>query len=167
MAWLITLIICLTRGVWCTSKVKPRDGYQKELLLFFTQELRSIALSLTKVKTQKEATEWKAKLIKWEKAYSHLLKEKTYSQTEVTKTGPTWWHTHKNLKRGWRLLTDNWYPFFVHLDHPLVPSTNNSIEGVNSQAKRFLGNHRGMKTPQQVSFSSGISLLPEQKPNKI
>ena len=118
----------------------------------FTQELRTIALDLTKIKTQKEATEWKSKLIKWEMAYGHLLKEKTYSQTEVTKSGPKWWHTHKDLRRGWRLLTDNWYPFFVHLDHPLIPKDNNSIEGVNSQAKRFLGNHRGMKTPQQVSF---------------
>ena len=59
---------------------------------------------------------------------------------------------YKDLRRGWRLLTDNWYPFFVHLDHPLIPNTNNSLEGVNSQAKRFLGNHRGMKTLQQVSF---------------
>lgn len=118
----------------------------------FTQELRNIALSLIKIKTQKEATVWKAELISWEKAYGHLLKEKTYSQTEVTKTGPKWWHTHKDLRRAWRLLTDNWYPFFVHLDHLLIPSTNNSLEGVNSQAKRILGNHRGMKTPQQVSF---------------
>lgn len=115
----------------------------------FTRELRSIALSLIKIKTQKEVTEWKARLISWQRANGHLLKEKTYSQTE---SEPKWWHTHKDLRRGWRLLTDNWYPFFVHLDHPLIPKDNNSIEGVNSQAKRILGNHRGMKAPQQVSF---------------
>ena len=124
----------------------------KRTPFLFTQELRNIVLLLIKIKTVEESRLWKAKLIKWETAYGHLLKEKTYSQTEVTKTGPRWWHTHKDLRRGWRLLTDNWYPFFVHLDHPLIPSTNNSIEGTNSQAKRFLGNHRGMKTPQQVSF---------------
>jgi len=124
----------------------------KRTPFLFTQELRSIALDLIRVKTQKEAIEWKSKLIKWEMAYGHLLKERTYSQTEVTKTGPRWWHTHKDLRRGWRLLTDNWYPFFVHLDHSMIPKDNNSIEGTNSQAKRFLGNHRGMKTPQQVSF---------------
>lgn len=115
----------------------------------FTQELRNIALDLIKVENKKEVINWKARLIAWQVAYGHLLKEKTYSQTE---TGSSWWYTHKDLRRGWRLLTDNWYPFFVHVDHSLIPKTNNSIEGVNSQAKRFLGNHRGMKTLQQVSF---------------
>jgi len=124
----------------------------KRTPFIFTQELRSIALDLTGIKTGKETIKWKANLIKWEMAYGHLLKEITYSQTETTRNGPKWWYTHKDLRRGWRLLTDNWYPFFVHLGHPLIPSTNNSLEGVNSQAKRLLGNHRGMKTPQQVSF---------------
>jgi hypothetical protein len=50
------------------------------------------------------------------------------------------------------LLTDDWRPFFVHLDNPLIPSSNNSLEGTNSQIKKQLGIHRGMKTPQQVSF---------------
>lgn len=128
----------------------------KRTPFLFTQELRKIALSLTNIKTQKEATEWKAKLIKWEKAYGHLLKEKTVNpnigQNEGSKPAKRWWYTHGNLRRGWHLLTDNWYPFFIHLDHPLIPKDNNSLEGVNSQAKRNLGNHRGMKTPQQVSF---------------
>lgn len=115
----------------------------------FTQELRNIALDLIRVENKKEVINWKARLIAWQVAYGHLLKEKTHTQTE---TGSSWWYTHKDLRRGWRLLTDNWYPFFVHIDHSLIPKTNNSIEGVNSQAKRFLGNHRGMKTPQQVSF---------------
>jgi len=32
--------------------------------------------------------------------------------------------------------------------------SNNSLEGVNSQLKQKLGEHRGMKTNQQVSFLS-------------
>jgi transposase-like protein len=124
----------------------------KKTPFMFTKELRDIALLLPKIKTHKEAAVWKAMLIRWEKNYGHLLIEKTYSQTETTRNGARWWYTHKDLRRGWRLLTDNWYPFFVYLDHPLIPKDNNSLEGVNSQAKRFLGNHRGMKTPQQVSF---------------
>lgn len=119
----------------------------------FTLELRRIGLELININTDDEARLWKAKLIKWHSIYGHRLLEKTQSQTEASKGGqPKWWYTHKDLRRGWRLLTDNYYPFFVHLNHSLIPKTNNSIEGVNSQAKRFLGNHRGMKTPQQVSF---------------
>ena len=119
----------------------------------FTQELRNVALDLIRVETKKEMIDWKARVIVWQMAYGHLLTEKTYSQTEVSSKGqPRWWYAHKYLRRCWYLLTNNWYPFFVHLDHPLIPKTNNSLEGVNSQAKRTLGNHRGMKTLQQVSF---------------
>jgi len=114
--------------------------------------LREIAKELPYIKTEKEARDWKAELIEWEMAYGHLLKERTFSQTEQTKTGFKWWYTHGNLRRAWHLLTNDWYPFFVHLDHPLLPNTNNSIEGVNSQLKNKLLNHRGMKTLQQVSF---------------
>jgi len=56
------------------------------------------------------------------------------------------------LRRAWHLLTNDWYPFFVHLNYPLFPNTNNSLEGVNSQLKNKLNDHRGMKTAQQVSF---------------
>lgn len=110
--------------------------------------LREIAKNLLHVKTQKEAMAWKSRLIGWQMAYGHLLKEKSTNP----ETGKKWWYTHGDLRRAWRLLTDDWYPFFVYLDHPLIPKENNSIEGVNSQMKRFLGNHRGMKTLQQVSF---------------
>ena len=114
--------------------------------------LREIAKELPYIKTKKEATDWKAKLIRWETAYGRLLKERSFSPTGQTKTGPKWWYTHGNLRRAWHLLTNNWYPFFVHIDHPLLPNTNNSIEGVNCQLKNKLLNHRGMKTLQQVSF---------------
>ncbi len=110
--------------------------------------LRNITKQLLSIKTQKETLVWKADLIKWEMAYGHLLKEKTTNP----ETGKKWWYTHGDLRRAWRLLTDDWYPFFVHLDHPLLPNTNNSIEGMNGQMKNKLGNHRGMKTLQQVSF---------------
>jgi len=107
----------------------------KRTPFLFTQELRSIALSLAQVKTQKEATEWKSKLIKWEMAYGHLLKEKTYSQTEVTKTGPRWWHTHKDLRRGWRLLT-----------RQLVSILRSSESRINTQRQQL---HRRSKFTSQ------------------
>jgi transposase-like protein len=119
----------------------------------FTRELRSVGLNLIRVEAKDEARLWKAGLIKWHTQHGHHLVEKTYSQTEInTKGQPRWWYAHKDLRRAWNLLSSDWYPFFIHLDHQLIPKTNNSIEGVNSQAKRILGNHRGMKTPQQVSF---------------
>ena len=113
-----------------------------------TSTLRTIAKQLPHLKTEDQKRRWLADLIEWERIYGHRLKERTINP----ETGKKWWYTHGNLRRAWKLLTDDWYPFFVHLDHQLIPSSNNSLEGVNSQIKKRLGQHRGMKTPQQVSF---------------
>ena len=138
---------CLAHVVREAKRFLPKGSSFRAVLV-----LREIAKELPYIKTKKEVAGWKAELIRWETAYDCLLKERTYSQTEVTKTGSRWWYTHGNLRRAWHLLTNNWYPFFVHIDHNLLPNTNNSVEGVNCQLKNKLLNHRGMKTPQQVSF---------------
>lgn len=93
---------------------------------------------------------WLADLIEWERVFGYRLKERTVNHNPNVKK--KWWYTHGNLRRAFRLLTDDWSPFFAYLDHPLIPNSNNSLEGTNSQIKKQLGNHRGMKTPQQVSF---------------
>ena len=112
------------------------------------QKLRVIAKQLIHIKTIQEKREWIASLIEWEMEYDFLLRERTYGKDTKQK----WWYTHGNLRRGWRLLTDDWNPFFVHLEYPLIPHSNNALEGTISQASQKLSDHRGMKTHQQVSF---------------
>jgi len=69
---------------------------------------------------------------------------------DVTKK--KWWYTHGNLRRAVKLLKFDEKYLFAYLDYPYLPKTNNSIEGVNSQIKGKLSNHRGMKIPQQVAY---------------
>ena len=135
---------CLTHVERETKRLLPKRSSFKAVVI-----LRDLAKQLLHIKTRNQTRNWKARLIEWEMAFGHLLKEKTINNFGGTKK---WWYTHGDLRRAWNLLTNDWYPFFVFLDHHLIPKTNNSLEGVNSQAKRFLSNHRGMKTPQQVSF---------------
>lgn len=113
-----------------------------------TRVLREIAKKLIYIETQEDKRLWIVKLIKWEEKYGCILLEKTIS---IGGTKKKWWYTHGSLRRGWRLLTNDWHPFFVHLDHA-SPHSNNSLEGVISQMKNKLSNHRGMKVHQQVSF---------------
>lgn len=134
---------CLTHVVREAKRLLPQNSG-----FLATSALRTIAKQLSHIKTGEEKRRWLADLIEWERIYGHRLREKTIN----LETGKKWWYTHGNLRRAWRLLTDDWYPFFVHLDQPMIPSSNNSLEGVNSQIKKRLGNHRGMKMPQQVSF---------------
>ena len=134
---------CLTHVVRFTDRLLPRRSP-----FAATVELRLIAQQLPHITTVEKKRAWLAALISWEEHYGHMLQEKTIGAGTQKK----WWYTHGNLRRGWRLLTHNWDPFFIHLDYPLIPKSNNSLEGVISQASNKLINHRGMKVSQQASF---------------
>lgn len=115
---------------------------------FFTLELRDIFQEIMFITDPADYFDWSEKLNAWLAAYSGLLKVK--STNPETRHG--WWYTHGNLRRAIRLLTKNQESLFVYFHHPLIPKTNNSLEGVNSQLKRKLGDHRGMRPQQQVNF---------------
>lgn len=114
----------------------------------FTLKLRQIFQEVMSINDPSDYFDWSQKLDQWLENYSHLLKVK--STNLETKSG--WWYTHGNLRRAVGLLTKNQESLFVYLHHPLIPKTNNSLEGVNSQLKRKLGDHRGIPSQQQVNF---------------
>lgn len=116
-----------------------------------TVALRRIATMLTLVERSTDPTVWKTALERWEKHYGFLLTEKTIAPTGISRS---WWYTHGNPRRAWRLLTRHQHPFFVFLTNPLIPKTNNALEGVNSNLKQKLGNHRGMSVSRQTAFLS-------------
>jgi hypothetical protein len=114
-----------------------------------TQELRRIASHLMEVERSTDPHVWNAYLVRWEKQYGYMLTEKTQAPTGISRS---WWYTHGNLRRAWRLLTHDQDPMFVFLINPLIPKTNNALEGVNSNLKQKLGDHRGMRVQRQTAF---------------
>lgn len=116
-----------------------------------TQKLRGIAKDLFLVDTIHDPSVWKASLLRWKKEYGFMLMEKTIAPPFIKRK---WWYTHGNIRRAWRLLTHEQDPLFVFLNNTLVPKTNNSLEGVNSNLKQKLGDHRGMSVFRQASFLS-------------
>lgn len=116
-----------------------------------TLALRRIATLLMLLETPRDPKVWQAYLVRWEKRYGFMLKEKTIAPTGETRL---WWYTHGNLRRAWRLLTHDQLPLFIFLTNALIPKTNNALEGLNSNLKQKLGNHRGMSVERQASFLS-------------
>ena len=116
-----------------------------------TQALRRIASMLMLVETPTDPHVWQTALVRWEKQYEAMLLEKTHAPSGMTRH---WWYTHGNLRRAWRLLTHDQAPLFVFLINPLIPKTNNALEGINSNLKQKLGDHRGMKVTRQAAFLS-------------
>ncbi len=114
-----------------------------------TQALRRIASLLMLVETPTDPHVWQTSLARWEKQYGYMLTEKTQAPTATSRS---WWYTHGNLRRAWRLLTHDQDPLFVFLINRLIPKTNNALEGVNSNLKQKLGDHRGMSVARQTSF---------------
>jgi len=113
-----------------------------------TRLLRIIAKRITKISSYEEKQNWFMAINDWIVKYHHLLKEKTIGKNTKKK----WWYTHGSLRRAVKLLMFDDNYLFSYLDHPWVPNTNNSLEGLNSQIKGKLSVHRGMETPQQVTY---------------
>jgi len=113
-----------------------------------TQELRTVAKDIMKIESHQDKNLWKKQVKEWITKYRSLLKEKTLG----VGTKKKWWYTHGNLRRTVNLLTFDEKHLFAYLNFSFLPKTNNSIEGINSQIKTKLANHRGMKINQQVSF---------------
>lgn len=116
-----------------------------------TVELRKISISIPLVRSKDQLKAWRQWLLCWEVFYGHLLKEKSFPvHPEATKR--RWWYTHGNLRRTYRILTQKQDCLFEYLNHSFVPTTNNSLEGLNSDIKIKLANHRGMKPQQQYQY---------------
>jgi len=135
---------CLIHVLRTLKRLLPKHSPIPE-----TRKLRLIAKEIIHLEDEITVWNWQSKLIDWQNEYGELLTIKT----KGIGTKKKWWYTHGNLRRAWRLLTKDQDPFFVYLDHELIPKSNNSLEGVNSQLKQKLGDHRGMKHPQQVAFA--------------
>ena len=136
---------CLTHVQRTAKNLLPKNSPYPSTL-----KLRSIAGQLININSEKEKEGWLSQLDEWEKEHGYILTEKTISFDTKHK----WWYTHGNLRRGYNLLSREQKPFFIHLTNPLIPKSNNSVEGVISQVSNKLSDHRGMKTNQQVSFLS-------------
>ncbi len=129
---------------------------QRQLLRFLplrspipaTQKLRIIAKVITDIKTHEEKYYWVSSVNYWIFKYNQLLKEKTVG----VDTKKKWWYTHGSLRRAIKLLTFDEKHLFTYLNYPFIPNTNNSLEGLNSQIKTKLSNHRGLKVHLQVIF---------------
>lgn len=116
-----------------------------------TQALRRVATLLMLVENQTDPHVWQKALMQWEKKHGVMLKEKTIAPAGISRS---WWYTHGNLRRAWRLLTHDQQPLFIFLTNSLIPKTNNALEGVNSNLKQKLWNHRGMSVLRQTAFLS-------------
>lgn len=114
-------------------------------VLLPNKELRNIALSLAH--TNRES--FTAMVYGWKLRNEVWLQEK--SRTEDGK----WEYTHRLTRRAINSLIANLPYLFTYQQYPdlNIPNTNNKIEGLHSELKRRLNNHRGLKKAQKIQFA--------------
>lgn len=137
---------CLAHVVRDMKKLLPKSSP-----IFGTRELRKIGVNITQVRSSDDLETWRLWLTCWEVFYGELLRERSYPLDPKT-SKKKWWYTHSNIRRAFQILTKDQDCLFEYLNHPHIPNTNNSLEGLNSDIKTKLANHRGMKHWQQYCF---------------
>jgi len=108
-------------------------------------ELRNISLSLSRV----DRDIFETMVYSWKLRNEVWLQEK--SRTEDGK----WGYTHRLTRRAINSLITNLPYLFTYQEYPEleIPNTNNKIEGLHSELKRRLNNHRGLKKAQKIQFA--------------
>ena len=109
------------------------------------RDLRNITLSLTRV----SRTAFTTMVYGWKLRNELWLQEKTHLENGK------WEYTHKLTRRAINSLINNLPYLFTYQEYPElnIPNTNNKIEGLHSELKRRLNNHRGLKKAQKIQFA--------------
>ena len=108
-------------------------------------ELRNISLSLSRVDRDIFET----------MVYSWKLRNETWLQEKSRAEDGKWGYTHRLTRRAINSLITNLPYLFTYQEYPEleIPNTNNKIEGLHSELKRRLNNHRGLKKAQKIQFA--------------
>jgi len=135
---------CLTHVVRQAKRLLPEASP-----FLATRRLRDLAGALHRITTTADRDTWYGAMTRWGYCYGDMLTDKTIAPKGDTRH---WWYTHGNLRRAWRLLTHDHAALFPYLAVPLLPATNNSLEGVNRSLAGKISIHRGLTTDLQVSL---------------
>ena len=114
-------------------------------VLLPNMELRNIALTLAHI----DRHSFIAMVYGWKLRNELWLQEKNYTEDRK------WEYSHRLTRRAINSLINNMPYLFTYQKYPElnIPNTNNKIEGLHSELKRRLNNHRGLKKAQKIQFA--------------
>ena len=133
---------------------------QRDSQTFLTQrpetqagvKLLEIVKQINNIENHYEKEIW----IKWFERFEERNKEVLNQRSKGIhpKTGKlTWWYTHKNLRRTYRMIRNSLPNLFLYLDYPKLPKDTNGLEGEFSHLKRKLSLHRGLKRARKINLA--------------
>ena len=134
------------------------------------QELRFLALQISKIKKKEELRSWLEDYKIWLQNYLNFVKQKTYPENSFTPTGRRKWnYTHQNLHASYSHIKNAFPYLFRYLQHPRIPNTTNFVEGgINAQMQEKLRSHRGLNLQKRkILIAHFLSSKQGEKPTQI
>ena len=121
-----------------------RKYIRKDPILAENRSIKDLTNALTHVHRKT----FESMVYVWRATNYDWLQERTYLENGK------WTYTHKESRSAINSLFRNLPYLFTFEDYPElnIPNTNNKIEGIHSELKRRLANHRGLKKDQKIKF---------------
>jgi len=133
-------LVHVQRNVRTYLTSNPRTDAGKVLL--------GLGKTLTGITSQQRAVQWLQTLNDWYELYAHLTTERTYLKTVQERSlipgwvrpGQTWWYTHANLRKAYRLLAKLTQAghLFTYLQ-PSTPDVESAQQRTGQKARSTLG----------------------------
>lgn len=125
-----------------------RTYIRKDPILAENRSIKDISDALTHTHHKM----FEAMVYVWRAVNFNWLNERTYFKDDSN--DKKWEYTHKDSRSAINSLFRNLPYLFTFEDYPElnIPNTNNKIEGIHSELKRRLANHRGLKKDQKIKF---------------
>ncbi len=93
-----------------------------------SQELKSLVLRITKIKTREQLKIWLSDYKYWYQTHKYFIKEKTYPFNSFTPTGRRKWnYTHQKLHASHSHLKNSIPYLFRYLQHLEIPNTTQNV----------------------------------------
>jgi hypothetical protein len=134
------------------------------------KQLREIVLELNKVRNDYEKNIWLLWLDRYGERWETYLNKRTYAKLNG---GQTWWYTHGNVRKAFRVLEGSKTSLFKHLTYENLEKDTNGLESEFSHLKEKIGAHRGLKKERKISmifcyvFFKNIERNSGQKPPRF
>lgn len=109
------------------------------------KNLLELVKFINKIKTQNDKQIFLKWLVRFEKRYDVVIKQRTYS-------GKSWWYTHKNLRLAFNTLKSSKNNMFFYLENSSIPKDTNGLEAEFTHLKTKLNMHRGLSKNRRESY---------------
>ena len=124
-------------------------------------ELLEIIKQVNNIKNHYEKDIWIKWFERFEERNLEILNQR--SKGIHPQTGrKTWWFTHKNLRKTYRMIKNSLPNLFLYLDYQELPKDTNGLEGEFSHLKGKLSLHRGLKRHRKINFVKWYFYLKSQ-----